>query len=103
MNLKFRPLCDRVLVKPDLPPTLSRGGLHLPATAHKPPSLRGVVVAAGPGMPTLWGRWPMPVKPGDHIVFAYEPGLPVKIDGEDYLLMRDDNILAIETFEESAE
>lgn len=96
------PIGDRVFVKPDALPTRTPGGLYLPESAKTRPSLRGVIKAMGPGMPTAWGRWPNDgLKVGDHIIFADEATPQVTLDGEVYLVMREDNVLAIETFDEA--
>jgi chaperonin GroES len=94
----FKPLNDRVLILPDKLP--ERYGLILiPKGAKQPPPLRGLVLAMGPGMLTkTGGRWPMPpVMPGvDRIVYAFGAGLVVELDGTRYLLIRDDDVLAVE-------
>jgi chaperonin GroES len=94
----FRPLNDRVLILPDqLPERIGR--IHIPKGARQPPPQRGLVLAMGPGMLTkTGGRWPMPkITPGvDRIVYTFGAGLVVEIDGTKYLLIRDDDVLAVE-------
>lgn len=94
----FKPLNDRVLILPDKLPE-RYGLIHIPKGAKQPPPLRGLVLAMGPGMLTkTGGRWPMPpVMPGvDRIVYAFGAGLVVELDGTRYLLIRDDDVLAVE-------
>lgn len=101
--MKFRPLADRVLIKLDAAPEKTPGGLYIPKTARVKPSIRGLVVASGPGMLKKDGTiWPNSCEPGDHIILADEPGLMVTIDEVAYTIVRDDNILAVETFDEAA-
>ena len=104
----FRPLSDRILILPDkLPEKIGR--IIVPAGAKQSPPLRGLVIAMGPGMLMKNGnRWPMPtVTPGiDRIVYSFGAGLVVEIDGTRYLLIRDDDVLAVEErsdFEQYAE
>jgi chaperonin GroES len=93
--MKFRPLRDRVLVKRLDAQDLAKGGIIIPDTAKEKPQ-EGAVVATGNGKILENGtRLDTTVKPGDHILFAKYSGSEVKIDGEEYLIMREDEILAI--------
>lgn len=98
----FRPLNNRILILPDKLPE-KYGRIIIPKGAKQPPPLRGLVLAMGPGMLMRNGnRWPMPpVEPGvDRIAYAFGAGLVVDLDGTRYLLIRDDDVLAVEDREE---
>lgn len=100
----FRPLNDRILILPDKLPE-RYGLIIIPAGAKQPLPLRGLVIAMGPGMLMKNGnRWPMPpVTPGvDRIAYAFGAGLVVEIDGTRYLMIRDDDVLAVEDREGKA-
>ena len=94
MNL--RPLGDRVLVKRnDEAEQKSAGGIIIPDTAKEKPS-RGKVMEAGPGTLKEDGtRTPLDVKKGDEILFGKYSGTEVKIDGEEYLIMHESDILGV--------
>ena len=93
MNIK--PLADRVVVKPIEEEEKKQGGIIIPDTAKEKPQ-KGEVVAVGPGKVDDNGkRIPMEVKVGDKVLFGKYAGTEVEIDGEDYLIMRESDILAI--------
>ncbi|MCB1195521.1 co-chaperone GroES [bacterium] len=93
MNVK--PLNDRLLVKREEAEEKSKGGIILPDTAKEKPR-QGSVVAVGEGKLDDSGkRVPMTVKVGDKILFTAYGGTEIKVDGEDYLIMREDDVLAI--------
>ncbi|MDD2366768.1 MAG: co-chaperone GroES [Desulfuromonadaceae bacterium] len=93
MNL--RPLQDRIIVKRVEEETKTAGGLFIPETAKEKPQ-RGEIVAAGNGKKTEDGKvLPLDVKIGDIVLFGKYAGTEVKVDGEDYLMMREDDILAV--------
>ena len=93
MNL--RPLQDRIIVKRVEEETKTAGGLFIPETAKEKPQ-RGEIVAAGNGKKTEDGKvLPLDVKIGDIVLFGTYAGTEVKVDGEDYLMMREDDILAV--------
>ncbi|MDD2732362.1 MAG: co-chaperone GroES [Desulfuromonadaceae bacterium] len=93
MNL--RPLQDRIIVKRVEEETKTAGGLFIPETAKEKPQ-RGQIVAAGNGKKTEDGKvLPLDVKIGDIVLFGKYAGTEVKVDGEDYLMMREDDILAV--------
>ena len=93
--MKLKPLNDRVLVKRLESEEKTAGGLYIPDTAKEKPS-RGVVVAAGPGKRADDGKlMEMSVKAGDTVLFSKYAGTEVKLDGDDHLVMREDDILAI--------
>ena len=93
--MKFRPLHDRVLVRRIEQPEKTPGGIIIPDTAKEKPS-EGEVVAVGPGRRDETGKLiPIDVKPGDRILFGKWSGNDVIIDGEDYLIMKESDILGI--------
>lgn len=93
MNL--RPLQDRILVKRVEEETKTAGGLFIPETAKEKPQ-RGEIVAAGKGKKTEDGKvLPLDVKVGDKVLFGKYAGTEIKVDGNDYLIMREDDLLAI--------
>ena len=91
----FRPLHDRVLVRRVEAEEKSAGGIIIPDTAKEKPQ-RGKVVAAGNGKIADDGkRIALDVKSGDRILFGKYSGNEVKIDGDDYLILREEDVLAI--------
>ena len=93
--MNVRPLHDRVLLKRVEEETKTAGGIVLPGTAAEKPS-RGKVIAVGRGKILENGDIrPLDVKAGDHVLFGKYSGSEVKIDGEDYLVMREDEIMAV--------
>ncbi len=93
MNLK--PLNDRVLVKRLEMEEKTAGGIYIPDSAKEKP-MKGEIVAVGPGKLDDDGkRVKMTVKKGDMVLFAKYAGSEIKIDGEDNLVMREEDILAI--------
>jgi chaperonin GroES len=93
--MKIRPLGDRILLKRVEEEEKSKGGIIIPDTAKEKPQ-QGKVVAVGKGKLADDGKLiPMEVKPGDTILFAKYSGSEVKIDGEEHLIMREDDILGI--------
>ncbi len=93
MNL--RPLGDRVVVKPLEEEERTKGGIVLPDVAKEKPQ-HGEVLAVGPGALTEDGkRLPMDVKVGDRVLFAKYAGTEVKMGDEEYLILRQSDILAV--------
>ena len=93
--MKIRPLQDRVLVKRLEETTKTKGGIIIPDTAKEKPQ-EGEVVAAGKGRVLEDGsQRALDVKKGDRILFGKYSGTDVKIDEEDYLIMREDDILGV--------
>lgn len=93
MNLK--PLQDRVLVQRVEEETKTKGGIIIPDTAKEKPA-EGKVIAVGNGKLDDNGkRIPLQVKPGDRILFGKYAGTEVKIEGQEYLIMREDDILGV--------
>ena len=93
--MKIRPLQDRVIVKRVAEEEKSKGGIIIPDTAKEKPQ-RGKVFAVGTGKVKEDGtRQPLDVKGGDTILFGKYSGQDIKIDGEEYLIMREDDVLAV--------
>ncbi|RII27458.1 MAG: co-chaperone GroES [Geobacter sp.] len=93
MNL--RPLQDRIIVKRVEEETKTAGGLFIPETAKEKPQ-RGEIVAVGNGKKTEDGKvLPLDVKVGDLVLFGKYAGTEIKVDGDDFLMMREDDILAV--------
>ncbi|SFK27220.1 co-chaperone GroES [Methylophaga sulfidovorans] len=93
MNL--RPLHDRVIVRRMEEETMSAGGIVIPDNAAEKPS-RGEILAAGDGKITDSGEVrPLAVKVGDKVLFGKYAGTEVKVDGEELLVMREDDIVAV--------
>nr|WP_210432951.1 co-chaperone GroES [Carboxydothermus ferrireducens] len=91
----FRPLHDRVLVKPLPSEEVTKSGIVIPDTAKEKPQ-QGEVKAVGSGRILENGeRVPMEVKVGDRVFYSKYAGTEVKIDGEEYLILRESDILGI--------
>ena len=91
----FRPLHDRVMVKRVGQEEKTSGGIIIPETAQEKP-MEGEVVAVGSGTRTEDGKiLALDVKPGDRILFGKWSGTEVKIDGQDYLIMKESDIMGI--------
>ena len=93
--MKIRPLQDRVIVKRIEEEEKTKGGIIIPDSAKEKPQ-EGRVVAIGDGKMLESGqKAPLTVKPGDKILFGKYSGTEIKIDGEEHLIMREDDVLAI--------
>ncbi len=93
--MKLRPLHDRVIVKRLEEEERTAGGIIIPDTAKEKPQ-RGKVIAAGKGRISDKGvEMALTVKEGDQVLFSKYSGTEVKVDGEELLIMREDDILAI--------
>jgi len=93
--MKIRPLQDRVIVKRVEEEEKTKGGIIIPDTAKEKP-MEGKVTAVGKGKLLEDGKiHPLDVKAGDRILFAKYGGTEVKIDGEEHLIMREDDILGV--------
>ena len=93
--MKFRPLHDRVVVERIDAEAKTAGGIIIPDTAEEKPQ-QGKVVAVGNGKVKDDGtRIALDVKAGDHILFGKYSGQEIKLDGEEYLIMREDEVLAV--------
>ena len=92
---KIQPLADRVVVKPLEEAEQMRGGLYIPDTAKEKPQ-QGEIVAVGPGkMSDDGNRIAMDVKAGDRVLYGKYSGTDVTLDGEEYLILRESDILAV--------
>jgi len=93
--MKIKPLSDRVVVKPAPPDEKVQGGIIIPDTAKEKPQ-KGKIVAVGPGKASDTGEViHMSVKVGDNVLYGKYSGTEVTIDNEDYLIIRESDILAI--------
>ncbi len=94
MTRTFQPLGDRIVIKPIEQEEVSKGGLLLPDTARERPQ-EGEVIAAGPGRLTDEGsRIPMELVVGDKVLYAKYAGTEITEEEEDYLVLRESDILA---------
>ena len=93
--MKVKPLNDRVLVKRIEEVQVTKGGIVIPDTAKEKP-IEGKVVAVGPGkMSDAGNRMALQVKEGDRVLFGKYAGTEIKVEGEEYLMMREEDILAV--------
>jgi len=93
--MKIRPLQDRILVKRIEEEEKTSGGIIIPDTAKEKP-MEGKVVAVGRGKVSEEGKlMPLDVKKGDRILFNKYAGTEVKIEGEEHLIMREDDVLGV--------
>lgn len=93
--MKVRPLADRILVKREDPSETVKGGIIIPDTAKEKPQ-EGKVVEIGPGRLDDGGkRVPLELKKGDRILMGKYAGTEVKIDGDEHIIMREDDVLAV--------
>lgn len=93
--MKMRPLHDRVIIRRMEEDRKSVGGIVIPDTAAEKP-IRGEVVAVGPGKLMEDGKLrPLDVKPGNKVLFGKYSGTEVRIEGEELLVMREDDIIAL--------
>jgi chaperonin GroES len=93
--MDIRPIHDRIIVRRDEEGEQKSGGIIIPDSAKEKPQ-RGMVIAAGSGTVKDGGtRVPLDVKAGDVILFGKYGGQDIKLDGEEYLIMREDDVLAV--------
>jgi chaperonin GroES len=90
MGVNVKPLADRVLIEPAAAEEKTLGGIIIPDTAKEKPK-RGTVIAAGEGKKDE----PMTVAVGDTVLYGQYSGTEIKIDGKDYLIMRESDIFAV--------
>ena len=91
----FTPLHDRILVKRTEEGETMRGGIIIPDSAKEKP-MQGEVIAVGKGKSNDEGRtFPLDVKAGDHILYGKYSGTEIKLDGEEFLIMREEEVLGI--------
>lgn len=90
----LRPLADRVVVKPIQAEEKTKGGLVLPDTAKEKPQ-EGEIIAVGPGKFENGAKVPMELKVGDRVLYSKYSGSEIKIEGEEYLIVREQDVLAV--------
>jgi chaperonin GroES len=94
---KFTPLHDRILVRRVEEASTTRGGIIIPDTAKDKPQ-EGEVISTGKGKVNEDGKvFPLAVKEGDRILFGKYSGTEIKIDGEDFIIMKEDEVLGVLT------
>ncbi len=94
-SLNVRPLHDRILVRRMAEDEKTAGGIIIPETAKEKP-IKGEVVATGKGRVTEDGKnLPLDVKAGDKVLFGKYAGTELKLDGKEYLMMREEDILGV--------
>jgi chaperonin GroES len=94
-EVKIKPLGDRVVLQAEVKEETTRSGIVLPDTAKEKPQ-EGRVVAAGPGRRLDSGELvPLDIKVGDRVLFAKYAGTEVKLDGAEYLIVREADVLAV--------
>ncbi len=97
MSTKLTPLHDRIVIRRVEEAETTRGGIIIPDTAKDKPQ-EGEVIAVGPGKSNDEGKvFPLQVKAGDRILFGKYAGTEIKIDGEDFLIMREEEVLGVLT------
>lgn len=94
MSTKIRPLHDRVIVKRIEEEEKTKGGIIIPDTAKEKPQ-EGRVISVGPGKHEDGKVIPLDVKAGDKILFGKYSGTEIKLNGEEHLILREDDILGI--------
>ena len=93
--MKIRPLQDRVLVKRLEEEQKTKGGIIIPDTAKEKPQ-QGIVVAAGPGKAGEDGKVrPLDVRKGDKVLFGKYSGAEITLEGDEHLIIREDDVLAV--------
>ena len=93
--MRFRPLHDRVVIKRVEEEEKSIGGIIIPDTAKEKP-MEGKILAVGPGARNERGELvPLDVKTGDRVLFGKWSGTEIKIDGEDYLIVKESDIMGV--------
>lgn len=91
----LKPLGDRIIVKPSSAEEVTAGGIVLPDSAQEKPQ-EGEVIAVGPGTQLETGeRAPMDVKIGETVIYGKYAGTEIKIDGDEYVIIRQDDVLAV--------
>lgn len=90
MSVNFKPLSDRILVEPTAAETKTASGIIIPDTAKEKPQ-EGTVIAVGPGTPEV----PTTVQVGDKVLYGKYSGTELKIEGNDYLIVKEADLLGI--------
>ncbi|MBI4583385.1 MAG: co-chaperone GroES [Planctomycetes bacterium] len=96
VDLKIRPLSDRVIIRPEEPVERSAGGIYLPDTAKEKPA-RGKVIAVGAGrlVEKTGERLPLAIKVGDQVLYGKYSGSEVKVNGIEYTIVKEQEILGV--------
>ena len=95
MTVKIRPMADRLVVRPIEKEEVTKGGILIPDTVKEKPQ-EGEVIAVGPGRLSDDGkRIAMDVKVGDQVIYAKYGGSEIKVDGEELIILRESDILAV--------
>lgn len=95
MAVKLKPIGDRVLVQPDKEAEVKKGGIIIPDTAKEKPQ-EGKIVALGTGKTDDNGKKiPFEVKVGDRVVFSKYGGTEIKLNGEEHMILREEDILGV--------
>lgn len=96
-NIKIRPLEDRVVVQPFEAEEMTRGGIVLPSNAREKP-MQGKVVAAGPGklLEKSGERGQMSLKVGDVVFYGKYSGTEIELEGDDFVILRESDVLAVQ-------
>lgn len=92
---RIRPLSDRIVVKPAEVETKSAGGIYIPDTADKDKPIQGTVIAVGSGKYIDGKHQPVQVKVGDNVLFGKYAGTNVKLDDQEVLIMREEDIMGV--------
>ncbi len=94
--MKIKPLSDHILIEPIKEEEKTKGGIFLPDTAQKEKPEQGLIIAVGSGKKTDDGKIvPVSVKPGDKVLFTKYGPNEIKVDGKEYLIAREEDILAV--------
>ncbi len=95
MSSKIRPLSDRVVVEPREIETRTAGGIVIPDTADKDKPIQGTIIAIGTGRFVDGKMLPLQVKVGDKVLFGKYAGTNIKLDTQEYLVMREEDIMGV--------
>ena len=94
-HVLLKPLADRIVLKPTLAEEMTKGGIVLPDSAKTRPQ-EGEVIAVGPGPTTEKGvQVPMDVKVGDKVIYSKYGGTEIRVGGDEYVILRQEDVLAI--------
>jgi chaperonin GroES len=94
-STKIRPLSDRIVVEPMEAETTTMGGIVIPDTSDKDKPIQGTVIAVGNGKYIDGQIVPLQVKAGDRVVFGKYAGTNVKLDGDEFLVMREEDVMGV--------
>jgi chaperonin GroES len=92
---KIRPLADRIVVQARKAETTTAGGIVIPDTAEQEKSMEGEVIAVGKGKYYKGELLPLQINVGDNVLFGKYAGTNVKIDDQDYLVMREEDVMGV--------